>query len=658
MGLLVLGGAAPTLAASIGEPDSTASVPPGDTAKAVAPTKAKIVMKKLLPPIESVLKRPSVPPLPKKILQNVTVGGYFRAHGYNRKLRDAFPVIPSNEFASAPPYVLGVGDVYRDPPLMLLTVGARPNSRTYVGMDFSYGSFFTGDIDSPRPLALNLGINLTGSIRTEHGKFGVQAGGINWTRLSDLTLGAPEIRRYSLYERSPWDGNIHSTDRAQGYFDNGAVAQDNRFGQQAFKGIIFDGSELPQDFSFRVLYGKTAVNGNLTDSLPNYAYGGTLRKNFGKNEISYNTINYVNFIDSLGKEQAGINIHTLAYNWKWKGIQFYGEMGMGRQFASDSARDDWGEAIVFKIKTPKKLTYLPFELGLFQISPDFRNFFGAFQSSGTSLEAATAQVAPSGIANGTAASFGGSIADVGQLTNNRRGFYLNTEWEIGDFKINVGNMVATEMEIQGNRMAFGHKLNALPLSRLVTFSNNVGPYGRWTSFFRGYFEEIAITDVDTLTGMPTQRNTFNMLQAQLMQRFTIRQRPLYVFYIGSFGSAQSDFSAIPIFSDEAYLRAHYHEFDAFYELNSWLTPVLTLGLERIRGNENTNRGDNVDGILGSLENDPLNQTSTLMGFGLDMILSNSTGLFIRHRRFTQSGDSFIQDDIQGHETTVELKIFF
>ena len=642
---------------TIQEPDSSSA---GDTLKSVLPeaSKARVILKQFKPLRESVLVDKATPPIAKKILKNVTVGGYFRFHGYNRNMENGFPVIPTNEFANSPPYVIGVGDVYRDPPMMLLNLGTRPNSRTYIGMDFAYGYFFTGNLDAVRPLNLNLGINLTGTMRTEHGKFGIQAGGINWTRLSDLTFGAPEFFRYSLYERSPWDGNVHSIERAQNYFENGAVSVDNRFGKQAFKGIIFDGSELPNDFSFSVLYGKSAANGDLTDSLPNFAYGGSLRKHFGKNVISYNTMNYVNTIDSIGKEQAGINIHTLAYSWKWKDIHFSGEFGMGRQFTSDTTRDDWGEAIVFKVKTPKEVTFLPIEIGLFQISPDFRNFFGAFQSSGTSLEGSTAQSAPSGVANGTASSFGGSIADVGQLTNNRRGMYLNTEWGIGDFKMNIGNMFATELEIQGSRMAYGHKINALPFSRFVTFSNNVGPYGRWTSFFRGYFEELEITDVDTITGLPFQRNTFNMLQIQLMQEFTIRQKPLYIFYLTSLGSAQKDFSPVPVFTSDAYLRAHYHEWDAFYKVNSWMTPVVSYGLERIQGNEDTNRGDNVDGEVGGEANDPLNQTSTHIGLGMDFILTENSGLFLRHRRFTQKGESFTLDDIKGSETTIELKIFF
>lgn len=82
------------------------------------------------------------------------------------------------------------------------------------------------------------------------------------------------------------------------------------------------------------------------------------------------------------------------------------------------------------------------------------------------------------------------------------------------------------------------------------------------------------------------------------------------------------------------------------------------GWERIQGNNRLNRGDNKDGVLGSIANDPVNQSSSLIGLGLDLAVSKNTNLYVRHRRMKQQDKSFTLDQIEGTETTIELKLFF
>jgi len=160
-------------------------------------------------------------------------------------------VIPGNAFASAPPFILGTGDVYRDPPLMLLNLSVQPTSKTYIGMDYALYHNFSGNPGNS-PVNLNLGINLTGSIQTDVGKFTAHMGGINWTDMSGMLFSSfVGYQRYSIYERYPWENNSVSFDRASNYFENGNISRDMRFGMQAFKGMMIDGNELPHNFSFR-----------------------------------------------------------------------------------------------------------------------------------------------------------------------------------------------------------------------------------------------------------------------------------------------------------------------------------------------------------------------------------------------------------------------
>jgi hypothetical protein len=623
-----------------------------------------------------------------KILDRISVGGSYRFYGWNRSLEEGFRVIPSNEFASTPPYVLGVGDIYRDPPILLMNMTTRTGGGAVIGMDYALYSNFVG-VPGSVPFNLNLGINLYGTIPTDVGKFGFQIGGIHWNEISGMVFGSfAGYERFSIFERSPWEEIGNASDRAIMFHEIGTIQRDGRWANQAFKGVLMDGYELPGGLSFKLLYGKTPATAMLGSTLPRYTTGGRLRKNFGNNFIGYNTINYTVYTDSLATEKGGINLHTLNAQWDIKDFQVSAEAGVGRLY-SIVQEGEWGEGIRLKVKSPKRITFFPVELELFRIAPEFVNYYGDFLSSNTQILGTSDSQNFTG-AGGGASSFAGSISNVGQVSSNRQGFSLNTWLEFGDTKINLGNMVSQEIENQGNVLAFGHRINALPLSRFVAFSNNVGPYGRWTSFFRGVAENIYITDLDT-AGMPNSLTNFNMFQVHAKHLLRIPDHTTYIQYVGSYGSAADHFTLIPDMSDKSYLRSVYHELDFIMQLTPMFDVTLSGGVERIWANDQTNNiyyiddngqtaGANVEfeeGLIFNQYGIPgtqipgssyagaavpaqgyLDQHSWHFGGGIDVRINAQTGLYIRHRQFKQKDQNFEADDIRGSETNIELKIYF
>lgn len=606
-----------------------------------------------------VIRPISTGPLGLIPLKKISVNGYYRFFGINRDLENSFVVIPGNQFANAPNYVLGAGDVYRDPPLMLLNISAQPTSKTYIGMDYALYHNFTGNIGNS-PINLNLGINLTGSIQTEVGKFTAHMGGINWTDMSGMLFSSfIGYQRYSIFERYPWENNSVSYDRASNYFEYGNISRDMRFGMQAFKGMMIDGNELPGNMSFRLLYGVTPVQSVVGSKIPSYTFGLRVRKKINNQTIGFNMMNYTSFLDSLATEEAGIQLQTFSYDLLWNGFDLSAEMGRG-QLYSNTQKEGWGEAIRVKIKTPAKITKIPFDVEGFYMSPQFVNYYGNFLSSNTSFLSSSSvnQTGSSAGGSGGISNFAGSITDVGQISNNRKGFSFNIWVDITkSTKLNIGNMVSSEIKSMGRTLAFGHKINALPLSRIVPFVNNVGAYSNWTSYFRGFSQSMEITDTNSM-GMPKTLTNFNMLQVQLKQKVNLPWMPFYLLYVGSFGSAQSDFNIIPSFSNNAYLRSFYHEFDAVFMINKEVSLITSVGKEYITGNSQLNKGDNADGKLGSTLNNPINQESNLFGLGLDLAISKNTNLYIRRRWFSQEDKSFVKDNIKGTETTIELKLYF
>jgi hypothetical protein len=592
-------------------------------------------------------------------LKKLTIGGYYRFFGINRSLEQAFTVIPGNPYANAPAFVLGTGDVYRDPPLMLLNVSVQPTSKTYIGMDYALYHNFSGR-PGESPMNLNLGINLTGSIQTDIGKFTAHMGGINWIELSGMVFSSfVGYQRFSIYERWPWEGNEISFDRASNYYNYGNISRDMRFGMQPFRGLMVDGQELPGNIELRLLYGTTPAQAFLTNQIPSYTMGGRIRKKIGNHNLGAQFIDYRLYPDSIAKEEAGIQLHTLSYDGSIKDFKITTEFGRGRLY-SEVQEAGWGNAARLSIRTPEKYTFFPLEVEGFYVSPEFINYYGNFLSGNTNI-VSSAAVNQSGSTlggSGGISNFAGSITDVGQVSSNRKGFSINAWFDLTKTtKLNIGNMSATEIRSLGNELAFGHKINALPFSRFSPFTNNIGAYGNWTSYFRGFSQSMFITDTNAL-GLANSLLGFNMLQLQLKQFINTPFLPFYLLYVGSFGSAQEGFRFLPVTGNKAMLRTHYHELDAIFKLSKYMSLVTTFGKEYIKGNNQLNRGDNVDGILGSLANDPVNQEGTLFGLGIDYRISNNTYLYARKRWFNQQDKSFVKDQIKGTETTIELKVFF
>jgi hypothetical protein len=592
-------------------------------------------------------------------LKKLTVGGYYRFFGINRSLEQPFVVIPGNSYASAPAYILGLGDVYRDPPLMLLNLSVQPTSKTFIGMDYALYHNFTG-VPGVSPINLNLGINLTGSIQTNIGKFTAHMGGINWVDVSGMVFSSfIGYQRYSIYERWPWEGNAISFDRASNYYEYGNISRDMRFGMQPFKGLLIDGAELPGDVSFRFLYGNTPAQAFTANGIPSYTLGGRVRKKFQNHTFGFNGMDYRLYVDSVAKEQAGIQLYTFSYDLQYKGWVVAAEAGRG-QLYSQVQKAGWGDAGRISIKSPAKATFFPIEVEAFYLSPEFVNYYGNFLSANTNI-ISTAALNQNGSTlggSGGISNFAGSITDVGQISNNRKGISINAWFDITKTtKLNIGNMSSMEVRSVGNELAFGHKINSLPFSRFTPFTNNVGAYGNWTSYFRGFSQVMSVTDTNAM-GLPNSLLGFNMLQVQLKQKVNFNLLPFYVLYVGSFGSAQEGFKLLPLFNYDALLRTHYHELDAIFMLGKDLSLVSTFGREYIKGNSAMNKGYNNDGKLGSISNDAVNQEGTLYGLGLDYRLSRNTYFYVRRRWFKQEDKSFVLDKINGTETTVELKLYF
>lgn len=245
-----------------------------------------------------------------------------------------------------------------------------------------------------------------------------------------------------------------------------------------------------------------------------------------------------------------------------------------------------------------------------------------------------------------------------QLVHNRRGVNINTEYVLNkQAKFSLGWGLAQEIDPEATEITYIHRVNGLALSRIynpfpagATGPTIFGPYGRKISFFRGVSSIAQTTDLDPATGRAQNRKYFGALDLQAKFRTTIAGRKAYLFYLGSFGSASATADPIPLFNDDTYLFAQYHEIDAYLEIVPKFLLTTYLGLENARGGRFTQW--DVESQL------PLDQLGRGIGLGFDYTLNKYTGLYVRHRWMWFKDRNFELDQFRGREVTVELKTFF
>lgn len=607
--------------------------------------------------------------------QKLTIFGYYRLFGYGRNITDPYPGLERFDKA------YGFGDGYREP-TMSLSIYGRPNGKSTFGTELFMFSPYVGGGTEDNVFTMNLGINFYGQFRTKHGNFGVRAGGIHWYNLSGFTIGVYQLLdRYSIFDRTPWEGVTNQL-KYDSYFKTGSTnAGDLRWNNQAFQGLIINGAKLPGDLSFDLFWGKTQPNGALTNAIndpslsirptldagsvpnylgfagdsrgvPNFITGGKIGRSFGKkrNTVFYNLIHSETALDSINRISRKYQVHTLSVNLNIAKIQVKGEFG-GGSYESPNYAKKWGEALMLHAFLPKEYTVLPVDVQLYQIGKNF------FNQNGTIATNSNPDIIKDfGVVAG-ANGVGGQLSQVGQLIHNRRGININSGVDLGDFRFNFGWGISKEIDVASTELTYVHRINGLALSRVYNpfpegaVSPTVfGPYNRKISFFRGVTEIVQTTDLDPATAEARTKKHFNAVDLQAKYRTKIGDRALYLFYLGSFGSASTKGEALPLFNEDSYLFVQYHEFDAYVELFPKFLLTGYLGIEDARGGAFT-QWDQETQL-------PLDQFATGIGVGFDWTVSKSTGLYFRHRWIRFEDKNFGLDRFKGREVTVELKTFF
>ncbi len=581
---------------------------------------------------------------PKQAYQKfkqLNISGYYRFVTNYRHLSVAYPHLQNNRNN------IFIGDDSQIPQLSMNISGAVSENTSF-GTDLFLWSPMTGQGMIENVKGLNLGVSLYGNFSTKLGNFTVQTGGINWYMLSPFTFQTNRgYNRYSLFERNPWDPNTATmTSRYESFYSSGAMNQDQRWGQQAFQGLILTGADMPRGFSGSLMYGKTQLNGGLSP-IPNTSYGGRIAKTKGTDFLAFNSFNSRTYSDSMENSTLGFNIHTLEYRYGLKKIKLTGEIGMGRTYNQD-VTEKWGRAISAKVAWEIKKDQV-IEGHFYSISPRVLNNNSIFINSA---------IAPSYFVDNNSATqpvlpaVASAMTSIGQLTNNRQGVDLNAQLTVRKrLKLSLGTSMSTDIDRISSQLTYGHSINSLVLAHFWRwdFPANVGPYGNLSKIYRFVYETVNLTDLDD-EGRPNHLKRYSNLEVNAKIKGRLADRKYFLFYLGQFASAQKNFSPITVFSEKAYLRTYYHQLEYYWSLHPKLVWSLYTGYERILGNYDTE--------VDLVSRRPKNQTGWSWATGLDIKVSKNVGLYLRQRWFDYADASFSNDKYKGFESTLEIKLFF
>ena len=573
----------------------------------------------------------------KQGLTNFGVTGNYRGMVYYRNMDELFDGTYSQE-----KMLLSTNDGGRQSQLELDVV-ARPTSTTSFRTDFYLYSPMRGAGYNENETGLQMGVNLDGQMNYDNAKISFRLGGLQYTRLSKLTLWASENEGESLFERNTWDYFQTAAQNYESYYAQGTIIRDFRWGNQFCQGLVASIYDLPWGLESRVIYAKTPNNGGQSsylDTIPNISYGGFIHKKFGQNYFGVNTFNSVSYDSVVNGNCIGYNIATVDFSLDFlSDFNVKGEFGYGRYVDGETLEKSFGEAMDVVFLSRQKLIGSPLKLHVYRLSPSFINLDAGFNTYLKSTAGYNGE-------GGSSYPVGANMSDVDYINGNRQGLDLRAEMNFSGLKVNLATGFSEEIDHQSTSVSFGHRINGIMFARVFAYQNYMGPYSALTTNYRSYYET---NPLDTTA--ITSKIRFAVTEWNLKYKFNIANRPFYIFYLGSYSSCQDQLAVLPVLKmEKSYMRVQYHELETYYKLSEKMAVDAYFGLENMKGSYGYTYAQN-----GAA---PVLEFGKAIGLGLDFVLAPLTNLYVRTRWFDFEDKHNDMSHYRGFEGSLELKAFF
>jgi len=566
--------------------------------------------------------------------------GYYRLMAYNRQVTNLFGnTLNSN--------VLRLDDEFNSPTLNLEMILSSKKSGYIKTQLYLFEPFTELSLDKNFLKLNRRGVSIELGNKTKFGNFKIITGGINFIRFSDFTLSSAKQVRNSLFDRNAWTYVWPVNTQFSNYMQKSDYTRAADFGKRQVSGIHFSATELPKQLGLDIFYGKTPFNISAYDHL----LAIKINKDYRLNHFS------IGYLTSNGLDAFtnGYQFKNQIFNSTYSGNinewKINGELAVSNYNFEYNNTSSNGIASEISIKPSSKYLKFPVFIEGYYISPNFVNIHSSIvNGSVAAFSSQTNSFNGEGIPDG-ARPFGGVMTPIHIKSNNRFGLNINSEFNVGKIKVNLGNGISREIQNDTNLVSFFHKVNGLYLSRVERFQSNAGPQQNLTTFFRGYYENVFINKSTN----NQIKKSYNVFLLNLKYYTKVFDKKLFVFYLGEFQSLQSFLSPIPIFSQKAILRNQFHEIDLYLEINKRMSVTGYIGREFIKGNSSSGLGD----ILDSESNfNPRDGKGKILGVGFDYSISSNSCFYLRLKKVSYMDNNFSNNLYSGYESTLELKVFF
>ena len=598
-------------------------------------------------------------PLVRESTSTIGFTGFYRFLGFVRDQQETFPNNSGKTTA------ILVGDAYREP-MLLLKMNGRTQEGIGFGADFMINSVYKGpEAQFTQALTLELGLNLRADLGTRFGNFSFRSGGMSWYRQSRLTVwGNRSLNRFSLFERrpqtplTPTPGGRYSSYYANGLLDDGV-----RYGARAFQGVFLQGRRLPGGFNVKGVLGKSGFNRSYLAQSDNYTGCFQLKRTFGDSlSIAYNLLASHADLDSLTDQSQRYAIHTLELQKRTDRWTLGVEAGIGR-YTGPEYDLGAGEAIVLQLR-PTRDNPLPIHLHAYRISPQFVNVTGNF------LNTTVLEIFPNvgGVGQTVRTPYRSPMTGLGAPVNNRQGVTVHADVELGRLKLNGGLGVFGEIDTSRAGVSYVHQVNGQTLSRIYLFAQDWGPYNALNSMYRGVFENVDILDTSS-TGMAGFKKFFSTAELQAKYQTRLGGREVHLFSLSRLNSCQRS-PSLPLSSVG-------RRFSASSVRSSTRACPLRRMSSSCSGMASSGSSAMRSPTWGCRDHEPDERPVRLAGRRIpvspkrpaqpaqpdvrcwaDMRVGDRAMLFLRHSRYRYFDPNFIENNLSGSETMLELKMTF
>ena len=553
-------------------------------------------------------------------------------------------------------------------PMLALALTSNVNKNASFRISYSISHLFTGSSDNKVNKFFNSfgGIAFEGNIKKDPVTVNFKFGGLLTMRVSRLVFDAPKYRT-NYFDR------VVSNNYSVGKFESqyGKEEETRFFLTPYIRGGILK-LNFPGVNNLQVLgmYGRTSntYNGVFTpngttnaDMFPavNYllrvATPYSVRGNGGKFAINYYAKNANT--DAVHNIKDNMQLFSTDFDIKLgTKVSFLADLGLC-QINNPLVRNvKWGKALIMDLVLDKKLIGVPLKMEYYNIDHAYGNLDGEVLNSNVALMNGGVTGNPQ--TNQTL--FINTAQEVGMAANNRAGVNLTSAFNIKNLKIDIGYAVSQEKQNIYDSISFQHRVNAFSRSRFWQWRQGIGPYNRIRSIYARTFELITIND-KALGNSTDYKKGFNNLEFLMRYEANIFNKRFIFANFSNFVSIQDHLAISPVFTTKAFIRTFFNDFTAICKLTNKFMIIGNFGLERVLGNTRVNLSpDKITDASGNPYADKdriINQTGYAVGAGFGIDLSSNTTFNFRSKWMYHKDKNFLQDQFQGTETTIELKIF-